>query len=140
MREILFRGKSEDTNKWVYGSLVCITTDYVCINTGIGGLSPIIPNSAGQYTGLKDNNGNKIFEGDVLHCEDKNSGCIFDAVVMFGNPNGKYNWGWQLVPFDNSPAVNTDILCWIEMEETGATCYLHGNLWDKTQRISAQKG
>ena len=146
----LYRAKRIDNGEWVEGNLVWsddADDDYKAIiipTTGSnmftrGGSNGdlgfekwyrVDPSTICKCTGLKDKNGKLIWENDFVEMYDRNTDYRWRAVVTFGNPNGEYTWGWQLKTIGECEA-NKDILCWIDMEETGAFCEVIGNIFDE---------
>ena len=91
MREILFRGKRADNGEWEYGDLWCnpYGKRVVCIvspinDQGTTGGNEVDPETVGQYTGLTDKNGRKIFEGDIV----ERGGRIW--LVEYSNKYGQF--------------------------------------------------
>lgn len=72
----LFRGKTKPDGEWIYGGHMYVESlDRHIIVEHDGckqfsdecfGFSAVIPETVGQCTGLKDKNGNWIFEGDII--------------------------------------------------------------------------
>lgn len=93
MREISFRGKRIDNGEWIYGDLLQ-NIDAVKIREKEKSIQAIAksftvdPETVGEYTGLTDANGKKIFEGDIIQYQPDNalaplrSFVVYDASVQ----------------------------------------------------------
>ena len=134
MREILFRGKRTDTKEWVYGYY--FATEYVKIHfimpieelefTGV----QVISKTVGQYTGVEDKKGNKIFEGDLI---------TFHTEYEMDNDDVWYEKEPYLVKWDNEIAgfepfyLNGRWRCDI------VNLKIVGNKWDNPELLEEKK-
>lgn len=151
MRENLFRGQAAIAKKWIEGSLLtdekgrCYIGEYIplkksmqitsgraagkTLNRFIGiGLVMVDENTVGQYTGLPDKNGKKIFEGDI--------------VAHFINWLGKRVNG--VVRYDSKIASWVCCFAYEDKKESafladwvyGNACEIVGNIYDNPELIT----
>lgn len=132
MREILFRGKRKDNGEWVEGYLLRggwyyndeKMTVIVPINNifyprcKIGSWEEVIPETIGQFVGLLDKHGKKIFEGDIVKNYDH---MYWGDVKPVSFYNGRY------YPFIFSPEYTS----W-----NNELCEIIGNIHDNPELIS----
>lgn len=151
MKEILFRGKSKYSGKWIYGCLVKLGKEsfsdadrYGITDKGIpiGGMNvcynfqvdEVLPETIGQFTGLIDKNDRPIFEGDIIKLY---TGQL--RKVFFNEETLQ----WEMCFVDVKPCevnhlINTQPLANITIEIAyGYPCSTEvvGNIWDNPELL-----
>lgn len=107
MREILFRGKRKDNRRWVEGDLT--HSVYKIGDTCVGtygseiGMHQVYSDTVGQFTGLCDRNGKRIFEGDIISCFCENLLVEWDAGAF---QSSNYD---KIYPLDHFTARNCEV-------------------------------
>ena len=112
MREIVFRGKNAVTGKWIHGNL--LTEQHENAPVGAWILPDALyteilvdPCTVGQYIGLRDKTGARIFEGDILRWEFEDGEPEIAEVTW--RDDGHEGVGWYIRSIRPFPGL--DILC-----------------------------
>ena len=139
-REIIFRGKRTDNHQWVegyYGShsgieAFILDRPYISVNNTLEAINywEVDPSTIGQYTGLKDKNGKRIFEGDV--CQIKNHPLIDNLPFVVEWEDFVYN-GWIWRDLDDVGAVDSFT------NGAAKQCEVIGNIHDNPELIGEEK-
>lgn len=129
MREILFRGKDIKGN-WYEGLLAHnIAKDewYISNKAGISTAYQVRPETIGQFTGLTDKNGVKIFEGDVVRISED----YYDGLHYSGN-EVYYSDGAFCVEYE-TPEYDVTSIGFLVRE--GVEVEVIGNIYDNPELI-----
>ena len=146
IENIKFRGKPKRTGEWLYGDLV----------RNVGGKFAIVPplnyhgnyevdkETIGQFTGLYDENGSEIYEGDIVdwtffYTENCNGGAVECDTIVTGIIEW-YQGGFILKVINNDfegagqysiPSLNTD---------TTSDVVVKGNIYDNKELLTQGYG
>lgn len=149
-REILFRGKFGD--EWKYGYLsvepkgLVIKEPYELNQSNIWHINP---ETVGQYTGLLDKNGKKIFEGDILKCHDNPKDLVKVVFGEFGVVDTDtecpvdtvIGWHYEVIPTDELSTVEPFCLSMPLTKSYIEYCHMEviGNVHDNPELLEVSE-
>ena len=144
IREIKFRGQITDTSEWIYGNYVkarrtsldggCKSIIYDESNLPL----EVKHETVGQYIGLKDKDGNKIYEGDILFFEN-----VFDS-GEYGSPDEDNCTGLVTVkeghtyfrfPYKNKKGYEDQLLGDYDFDWDSGECVVIGNIYQNPKNL-----
>lgn len=136
-REILFKGKRVDDGKWIYGDLLqceggrTLICTYVAPSKETEGikqfeidisLRDVIPETVSQYTGLNDKYGNKIWENDIVSCQEEED-------------FGQINWNESEAGFYFDILLNAGHFCEESIDDHLYCMEVIGNVFDNPELL-----
>lgn len=136
MREIIFRGKSIYTKEWMYGNLmysgvpICVLRfkDISTMNYPMYHQFDVSADTVGQFTGLYDKNGTRIYEGDILKWGKDNK--LY--VVKF----------WKGMFYASIEECNKDIIggfpLYVLTDDDEGVCEIVGNIYDNPELLKSR--
>lgn len=148
MREILFRGKRLDNGEWETGSLMKVTvagrTYFLIFGDGFAydaetmkalAHGCVDPATVGQYTGLKDKNGKRIFEGDIVRV----TYAVNGREKVFFTGDVKFEDGAFYLYLYSRGQKTKGLLCGfanaVHTEDEGIFCGVVGNIHDNPELL-----
>lgn len=140
MRDIVFRGKQKDYGEWFIGDLMrSYDSKYWIVTHDTEGNygSEIVSETVGQFTGLLDKNGKRIFEGDVLRIAKTTDGmgCYYTPPLEYPvNAVVKWDfcaWMWETLCEDKRYISFPNAWCHYE-------CEVIGNIHDNPELLKGE--
>ena len=127
-REILFRGKTRDEKEWIEGFYAVFSnTPFIGAPNRYGTMlwQSVISKTVGQFTGLNDKNGKKVFEGDILSTENGTFSNTGMGYILF------YKGMWT--SFYGQDGIGRD--CFDELHTVCNSREVIGNIYDNPELL-----
>lgn len=135
-RENLYRGKRVDNGEWIYGGYAkCNNREYILPDIDLVGREwvfkniEVIPETVGQFTGLTDKNGKKIFEGDIVEFTDKYTRKKGRAEIVFE----AFKWKYSGCYYGGNPIV------WLCIDDKSIEFEIIGNIYDNPELLEVEE-